>query len=53
MSGDCLFRFCLGPEAGSSLFKLAEKNAIVPGVLDDAKNSGAVDILPKFVCKQS
>ena len=39
MSGDCLFKFCLGPDAGSSLSKLSEKNAVVPGVPNEDKES--------------
>lgn len=53
MSGDCLFQFPPGPEAGSSLSKLAEKDAMVPVVLDEDKKIRSIDTLPKFVCKQS
>lgn len=52
MSGDCLFQFPPGPEAGSSLSKLAEKDAMVPVVLDEDKKN-QVNRYPAKVCLQT
>lgn len=52
MSGDCLFQFPVGPEVDSSLSKLAEKNAMVPGVLDEDKKIRC-NRYPAKVCLQT
>lgn len=51
-SGDCLFKLCLDPEAHSSLSKLVENNAMVPGVLDEDKKFRC-NRYPAKVCLQT